>query len=271
MDEIRGPEQGDPQLSEAASEASPGIYPATYEPAPGGSYQPNYDSAPLPTAQSLPVAQSLAAVTPASTEPAATPAPPAPESLPQSQPGPATAHRCPWCSAATPPGATHCPSCQASLAERESLGDILVPGVTGIDPYLVHRHDTMNKVMSVPGAKLGAISGTLGIGLSIAATLATEMERRSEERTRPRPLRIGVPPSEALELAERLDKASEAGYGGAVPPAEASQPNSAAPDPAPEMSPWADTPWAAEIPPVLAEPEDAAGQTIEPVPGEADN
>lgn len=285
---------------EAPTEVQDG-YAAAYEPAPGGPHSAPYSSAELPATQAqtaaqsaaLPAAQALPATQalprfqaqtaaqsaplPAATDqPAVTP-----------QPGPAPAHRCPWCSAPTPPGATHCPSCHASLAEREALGDILIPGVTGIDPALVHRNDTMNKVMSVPGAKLGAISGTLGIGLSIAATLAQEMERRSE--IRPPSLGIGVPPTEALELAQRLDRATEvAREAGSdpVPPVDAAPTPPASPSPAPaaaptaepahapQVSPWADTPWAAEIAPMLANPEVAdvtAEQTIEPAPDKADD
>jgi hypothetical protein len=45
--------------------------------------------------------------------------------------------RCPWCSAALPPGVgENCPSCGATLA---SPGDATVPGVTAIDPEAVLR------------------------------------------------------------------------------------------------------------------------------------
>jgi hypothetical protein len=45
--------------------------------------------------------------------------------------------RCPWCSAALPPGVgENCPSCGATLA---SPGDASVPGVTAIDPEAVLR------------------------------------------------------------------------------------------------------------------------------------
>jgi len=43
---------------------------------------------------------------------------------------------CPWCSAPVPPDATHCPACGAALSQRESLGDLAIPGVTTVDPAL---------------------------------------------------------------------------------------------------------------------------------------
>jgi hypothetical protein len=207
--------------------------------------------------------------------------------MPTSTPTPA--RRCPWCSAATPPGTSHCPSCHASLAERESLGDILIPGVTGIDPTLVHKNDIINKVMSVPGARLG----TLGIGLSIAATIAQGVDRRNQEKMMPPSRGIGVPPMDALVLAERLDRATESTDTGTAQPAESATPTaesatptaesatptaeSATPtaDPGPEslsaeqMAPWADTPWAAEIAPLFEELEGTEGQPIDPVPNKA--
>jgi hypothetical protein len=147
-----------------------------------------------------------------------------------------------------------------------------VPGVTGIDPTLLHRNDVINKVMAVPGAKLG----TLGIGLSIAATIAQEMDRRSE--TKAPSLGIGVPPTDALELARRLDVAGEtAGMGAALteptpPSLAASIPApTPAPTPSPQVSPWADTPWASEIPVALEHPEGETAQIIETVPDEADD
>jgi hypothetical protein len=295
MDETRGPEQDDPQPSGTALEATPGMYPAVYEPAPGGSYPGAYEPAlqPEPTPEPTDRAEPTEP-TPEPTdraeptdqpEPAPPPKPePAPLLQPTSPPSvaagmprstPAPAHRCPWCSAATPPGASHCPSCHASLAERESLGDILVPGVTGIDPSLVHKNDIINKVMSIPGAKLG----TLGIGLSIAATIAQGVDHRSQEKMMLPSRGIGVPPMDALVLAERLDRATESTETGAAQPAESTTPTAESttptatdpgpePIPAEEMAPWTDTPWAAEIAPLFEELEGTGEQAMAPPPNE---
>ncbi|HET9851556.1 MAG TPA: hypothetical protein VFP56_03500 [Candidatus Limnocylindrales bacterium] len=43
---------------------------------------------------------------------------------------------CPWCATPAPDGATRCASCGAALAQRESIGDLVVPGLTAVDPAL---------------------------------------------------------------------------------------------------------------------------------------
>jgi len=48
----------------------------------------------------------------------------------------AVGRTCSWCSAAAPESATQCPNCGAALAQRESIGDLVIPGVTTVDPAL---------------------------------------------------------------------------------------------------------------------------------------
>jgi RNA polymerase subunit RPABC4/transcription elongation factor Spt4 len=48
----------------------------------------------------------------------------------------AVGRTCSWCSAAAPESATQCPSCGAALAQRESIGELVIPGVTTVDPAL---------------------------------------------------------------------------------------------------------------------------------------
>lgn len=43
---------------------------------------------------------------------------------------------CPWCAKPAPAGATRCPSCDAALAQREAIGDLVIPGLTAVDPAL---------------------------------------------------------------------------------------------------------------------------------------
>jgi RNA polymerase subunit RPABC4/transcription elongation factor Spt4 len=53
--------------------------------------------------------------------------------------GPNVAERerqCPWCSAVAAVDATHCPACGAALAQRESIADLVIAGVTTVDPAL---------------------------------------------------------------------------------------------------------------------------------------
>jgi hypothetical protein len=209
-------------------------------------------------------------------------------------PGPAPSHRCPWCSALTPPGATHCPSCGASLAERESLDGMPIPGVTEIDPEVLRRHELSHKVISGPAAKIAALSPTVSFGLAVASTLSGEMDRRSRPKVTPAP--IGVPSAEALRAAARLDRdddgVAETPVGpGPIPPglAAAPPPPAAAPPPDdvpswapawaqaqaaaasaargpspaaasnPATQPWSDAHWAVDEP----EPLDAPSEVVE--------
>ncbi len=56
---------------------------------------------------------------------------------------------CPWCSAPVPDGATRCPRCDAAVAQRESLGDLVIPGVTGVDPAMQSERSVLQGVMHV--------------------------------------------------------------------------------------------------------------------------
>src|SRR5712672_3842433 len=56
---------------------------------------------------------------------------------------------CAWCSAAAPMEASTCPSCGAAMAQRESIGDLVLPGITNVDPSLV---DADGRPFHIPGA-----------------------------------------------------------------------------------------------------------------------
>jgi hypothetical protein len=43
---------------------------------------------------------------------------------------------CPWCATPAADEATRCSSCGAALAQRESIGDLMIPGLTAVDPAL---------------------------------------------------------------------------------------------------------------------------------------
>jgi hypothetical protein len=43
---------------------------------------------------------------------------------------------CPWCATPAAAGAKTCTSCGAALAQRESIGDLVIPGLTAVDPAL---------------------------------------------------------------------------------------------------------------------------------------
>ena len=101
----------------------------------------------------------------------------------QADPG-ASPHACPWCSA--PVGATDatCPSCGAAVAQREDLGGVLIPGVTGLAPGLEAYRDQPIHIKGpspsqgvatgiIPAAALGGPAGLAILG-GIAAVTAVE-------------------------------------------------------------------------------------------------
>jgi len=70
---------------------------------------------------------------------------------------------CAWCATPAEAGATRCATCGAALAQRESIGDLVVPGLTAVDPAL--------KDLDARPLHLGGPSPTQGVasGLVVAA------------------------------------------------------------------------------------------------------
>jgi hypothetical protein len=75
-------------------------------------------------------------------------------------PAPAGALTCSWCATVAPDGATRCPSCDAALAQRESIGDLVIPGLTSVDPAL---QDYASRPMHIsgPSPSQGVASGAI--------------------------------------------------------------------------------------------------------------
>jgi hypothetical protein len=67
---------------------------------------------------------------------------------------------CAWCSASAPPAATLCPACGAALAQRESLGGVMIPGVTDVHPALA-AFDAQPIRMHGPSPTQGLASGAI--------------------------------------------------------------------------------------------------------------
>ena len=67
---------------------------------------------------------------------------------------------CPWCATPAAEGATRCASCGASLAQRESSGDLVVPGLTAVDPALKDL-DGRPLHLRGPSPTQGAASGLI--------------------------------------------------------------------------------------------------------------
>lgn len=67
---------------------------------------------------------------------------------------------CAWCSAPAAAAATHCAACGAALAQRESLGGVVIPGVTDVHPALVAL-DAQPIRMHGPSPTQGLASGAI--------------------------------------------------------------------------------------------------------------
>lgn len=124
---------------------------------------------------------------------------------------------CQMCGAAGRPQATHCLDCGAALPLLETVGDLVVPGVTHVDPNLqVYANQPLRLTRGsateklAPGALhtaalLGGPAGLAALG-AIAAVAANEL--RSSDRDGPSvpPERLGEISPPVLEVAQRLQK-----------------------------------------------------------------
>ena len=90
----------------------------------------------------------------------------------------ATDRVCPWCSAPAPSSATTCSACGAALAQRESIGELAIPGLTTIDPALqaidgqpIHLRGPSPSQGMASGVMAGALMGG-PVGLALIGGLA---------------------------------------------------------------------------------------------------
>jgi hypothetical protein len=118
-----------------------------------------------------------------------------------------TPAECPWCTAPTRPGATYCDSCGAVMAQREDLGGILVPGVTGVDPAMSHAGPTSPLVRANSGIAsvnlVGAVGGTSAQMAAAAVILAKDHFASGAPQGKREDL--GRPSQAALDMARRLE------------------------------------------------------------------
>lgn len=142
---------------------------------------------------------------------------------------------CAWCSYPAPADATSCPSCGAALAQRESIGDLVIPGVTSVRPDLL---DADGRALHIPGASnaqgmasgamIGAmVGGPVGLAAigGMAVVSAAEYvaaSRRSGEG--PALEDVGRPIEAAAKVAEQLDRDGETGARPSVPWRDATDP-----------------------------------------------
>ena len=141
---------------------------------------------------------------------------------PGSVPGAAEAPQtCAWCATpASSPEATSCASCGAALAQRESIGDLAIPGLTAVDAALqdfdkrpLHLRGPSPSQGIAPALIVGAMAGG-PIGLAaiggVAAVAAAEFmgTRRDANGSL---AEIGRPSEVALKALERIDETSASG------------------------------------------------------------
>jgi hypothetical protein len=182
--------------------------------------------------------------------------------------GPAPEQRtCPWCAAPAPDAATTCTSCGAALAQRKSLGDVRIPGLTAIDPALtdyarrpMHLHGPSASQGAAPalivGAAAGGPIGAVLIGGVVALAAAEYLGAKQPGISGAALENIGRPSELALKALEHANAAA------ASMPAPASDP---VPDPAaPAVDPMEPDAAAADggmsiwrdLPPSTSEPGD---------------
>ena len=131
---------------------------------------------------------------------------------------PAAGRSCPWCSAlasaeATPPGA-----CGAALAQRTTIGDLVIPGMTTVDPALqAYAAQPLRIPGSSPtqgiagGAFMAATAAGGPLGLAalggLAAVAAAEYLGASRGMAGDAidPTDVGRPSEAVLQALKRLD------------------------------------------------------------------
>ena len=182
---------------------------------------------------------------------------------------------CPWCSAAAPETASQCPSCGAALAQRESIGDLAIPGVTTIDPALQAidgqpiRLRGPSPSQSVASGMVAAavLPGPLALAAlgGLAAVGAAEyLGAGHHGRDRPATADIGQPSEVTLRALERLEggttdpDADETAGGQERSVADAVDPWQDQPA-VPATDPWRDLPAGPASDPWRDLPADAEG------------
>jgi hypothetical protein len=114
---------------------------------------------------------------------------------------------CPWCSAKLAVDTSHCPACGAALAQRESIGDLVIPGVTAVEPALkVYAAQPLHLPGPFPSQSM------TGRAIVAATLLAAEYVGAGlhDDDARPGDLvSVGRPGDAALEAVERLEREEE--------------------------------------------------------------
>src|SRR6476620_4278558 len=159
---------------------------------------------------------------------------------------------CPWCSAAASDDATTCSSCGAALAQRESIGDLQIAGLTSVDPALAAVADRPihlggpSPSHGVADAAIGAVAIGGPAGLAILGGIAAVAAAEYVGAKRPGAASIdladvGRPSEVALRALEHLGSEGEApvAQSGEPRPSEVAPPPDPCRDLPPEPAPGA--------------------------------
>jgi hypothetical protein len=119
--------------------------------------------------------------------------------------------------------ATTCPSCGAALAQRQTIGDLVIPGVTDVRADLL---DADGRPLHIPvqsnaqgiasGAMVGAmIGGPIGLaaigGMAVVGAAEYVAASRRQDGGAPALEDIGRPTDFAASVAEKLDQGGDHG------------------------------------------------------------
>lgn len=149
---------------------------------------------------------------------------------PAPQPAESNARTCPWCAAAAADEAVQCATCGAALAQRETIGDLRIPGLTSVDPALedfdkrpLHLRGPSPSQGMAPALIVGAMAGG-PIGLAaiggVAAVAAAEYIGASRGAGGS-PEDVGKPSEAVLQALSRLEeKGGQPSAPGAKPSAD---------------------------------------------------
>lgn len=120
---------------------------------------------------------------------------------------------CPWCSAPVPPGATRCPACGDTLAQRESIDGLAITGVTTVDPALeAYVAQPLHIPLPMPSS-VDPIGGSIDLnGMAELAALAAPANVGANAPVDP--TTMGKPSDAALLAVERLDREDESSLAG---------------------------------------------------------
>ena len=158
---------------------------------------------------------------------------------------------CPWCSAANEPEARQCGSCGAAISQRDDLGGVVIPGVTGVDPNLLGTPSSLASPVLRSQGTLGAVNAVSHVdatlGLAAAAAILGQDTIKGMLGANDADLEAVGKPSEAALLAvEKLEREPAAAAAEAESDAAATVPAVPAPSgggpTAAAVDPWADLP-----------------------------